>query len=57
MAKNYIEPKKELIRYTCPHCNTISQVEKDGHYFQSDNTSVRLNFTKAKAGGHLPDFD
>ena len=20
-------------------------------------TSVRLNFTKAKAGGHLPDFD
>lgn len=36
MAKNYIEPKKELIRYTCPHCNTISQVEKATHHFQSD---------------------
>ena len=36
MTKNYIEPKKELIRYTCPHCNTISQVEKTTHRFQSD---------------------
>ena len=36
MAKNYIEPKKELIRYTCPHCNTISQVEKTTQHFQSD---------------------
>lgn len=36
MAKNYIEPKKELIKYTCPHCNTISQVEKNTHHFQSD---------------------
>lgn len=36
MAKNYIKPEKELIKYTCPHCNTISQVEKDAHHFQSD---------------------
>lgn len=36
MTKNYIEPKKELIKYTCPHCNTISQMEKDWHRFQSD---------------------
>lgn len=36
MAKNYIEPKKELIKYTCPHCNTISQMEKSTHHFQSD---------------------
>ncbi len=39
MANNYIEPKKELIKYTCPHCNTISQVEKDSHVFQSDYQS------------------
>lgn len=37
MANNYIEPKKELTKYTCPHCNTISQVEKDTHYFHSDS--------------------
>ena len=36
MTKNYIEPKKELIRYTCPHCNTISQVERTTQHFQSD---------------------
>lgn len=36
MAKNYIKPEKELIKYTCPHCNTISQVEKNTHHFQSD---------------------
>lgn len=36
MSKNYIKPEKELNKYTCPHCNTISQVEKDFHRFQSD---------------------
>lgn len=36
MAKNYIEPKKDLVKYTCPHCNTISQVEQSAHHFQSD---------------------
>ena len=39
MVKNYIEPKKELIKYTCPHCNTISQMERDWHRFQSDISS------------------
>lgn len=47
MVKNYIEPKKELIRYTCPHCNTISQVEKDFHRFQSDiNHSLERKMIK-----------
>lgn len=47
MVKNYIEPKKELIRYTCPHCNTISQVEKDFHRFQSDiNYSLERKMIK-----------
>lgn len=47
MVKNYIEPKKELIRYTCPHCNTISQMEKDFHRFQSDiNHSLERKMIK-----------
>lgn len=47
MVKNYIEPKKELVRYTCPHCNTISQVEKDFHRFQSDiNHSLECKMIK-----------
>jgi hypothetical protein len=36
MAKKYIEPQKELMSYTCPHCNTISQMEKDSHRFNND---------------------
>lgn len=36
MANNYIKPQKDLIRYTCPHCNTLSQVETAAHHFQSD---------------------
>ncbi len=36
MAKKYVEPQKELTSYTCPHCNTISQMEKDIHHFNSD---------------------
>jgi len=36
MAKKYIEPKKELNNYTCPHCYTISQMERSTHHFQSD---------------------
>lgn len=36
MAKNYIEPQKDLTSYTCPHCNTISQMEQEIHYFSSD---------------------
>ena len=40
MSKNYIEPKKELTIYTCPHCNTISQMEEGTHHFQSDLYSI-----------------
>ena len=36
MAKNYIEPQINLTSYTCPHCNTISLVEKATHRFESD---------------------
>ena len=36
MSKNYIAPSKELRKYTCPHCNTISQVECSTHNFHSD---------------------
>ena len=36
MAKIYIKPEKELIKYTCPHCGTISQMEEGLHQFQSD---------------------
>ena len=32
----YIEPQKNLSKYTCPHCNTISQMEEDSHCFDSD---------------------
>lgn len=44
--KNYIEPKKDLTSYTCPHCNTISQMQRDIHFFRDDdnnNTNV-LNY-------------
>lgn len=40
MSKNYIEPKKELSAYTCPHCNTISQMEIAKHYFERDIRSI-----------------
>lgn len=43
MAKIYIKPEKELIKYTCPHCGTISQMEKDLHSFQSDGQIVVHN--------------
>lgn len=39
MAKTYITPQKDSNKYTCPHCNTVSQMERDGHYFQSDKKS------------------
>ena len=44
--KNYIEPKIDLTCYTCPHCNTISQMQRDIHFFRDDdnnNTNV-LNY-------------
>lgn len=36
MWKHYIEPHKDRNAYTCPHCNTISQMEMYKHYFNSD---------------------
>lgn len=41
MATKYIEPKKGEKLFTCPHCNTLSQMEIDKHYFQSDVKSNR----------------
>ncbi len=42
MAKIYVQPSKELVKYTCPHCNTLSQMEKGTHQFDSDffNTGI-----------------
>ena len=40
MAKNYIEPRKDINSYTCPHCYTISQMEIDRHNFPSDTYST-----------------
>ncbi|MBR2167928.1 MAG: DUF4145 domain-containing protein [Paludibacteraceae bacterium] len=36
MAKTYVKPSKELVKYTCPHCNTLSQVDRSQHNFPSD---------------------
>ena len=36
MSKNYIFPSKDRYLYTCPHCNTQSQMERDTHHFASD---------------------
>ena len=35
--------------------NTLGDMRKVSNCFVV-STTVRLNFTKAKAGGHLPDF-
>lgn len=44
MTKSYIKPEKKLVSYTCPHCNTISQMEEGWHRFQSDiNTFLEGN--------------
>lgn len=36
MATTYTQPGKDLSKYTCPHCNTLSQMEKAKHHFESD---------------------
>ncbi len=47
MNKNYIPPSKDRYLYTCPHCNTQSQMERDTHYFASDvHNTVRLTIHK-----------
>ena len=44
MKNNYILPNKNLKSFTCPHCNTISQMFFEQHAFQSD-------FFSTKSGG------
>lgn len=60
MLKNYIKPEKEKKAYTCPHCCTVSQMEIESHYFQSDvlgnkngllNIQNRLTIHKCKCCG------
>lgn len=41
MSQNYIAPEKELTSYTCPHCNTISQMDKEQHRFDKDVIASR----------------
>lgn len=41
MATKYIAPDKCKKNYTCPHCNTLSQIDTSNHYFPSDVKSNR----------------
>ena len=41
MTKKYIEPQKERKAYTCPYCNTISQMDIDTHRFPKDAHGTR----------------
>ena len=43
MAKTYVKPEKDQNKYTCPHCNTLSQMQCDKHYFDSDKYRTRMN--------------
>ena len=36
MATTYVKPEKERNQYTCPHCNTLSQMMMDTHCFPED---------------------
>lgn len=36
MSKNYIAPRKDISAYTCPHCNTLAQVEVAKYHMQGD---------------------
>ena len=40
-----------------PSSLTKSQITQDSPESLYNHTTVRLNFTKAKVGGHFPDFD
>lgn len=42
MSKNYIAPRIDLKAYTCPHCNTLAQVEVSKYHMQGD-VSVSLS--------------
>lgn len=45
MAKTYIKPQKDSNKYTCPHCNTVSQMERATHHFESDWTQLSKSGT------------
>lgn len=36
MSKNYIAPRIDLNAYTCPHCNTLAQVEVSKYHMLGD---------------------
>lgn len=36
MASKYIAPQKDIRSFTCPHCNTVSQMEFNQHHFSGD---------------------
>lgn len=36
MTMNYTAPNKDIRSFTCPHCNTLAQMEFSQHIFQSD---------------------
>ena len=41
----YVAPNKDLKAFTCPHCHTLAQMERDVHHFRSDAKVVmRLPF-------------
>lgn len=39
----YIQPEKNLKKYTCPHCNTLSQMQYGIHHFDSDQYRTSRN--------------
>lgn len=43
MAKTYVKPEKDQNKYTCPHCSTLSQMQCDKHYFDSDKYRTRMS--------------
>ena len=43
MAKTYVKPEKDQNKYTCPHCNTLSQMQWDKHHFDSDKSRTRMS--------------
>lgn len=36
MNNKYIQPNQTADSYTCPHCNTLSQMDRESHYFSRD---------------------
>lgn len=36
MANKYIAPQQNIRSFTCPHCNTVSQMKFDRHQFSDD---------------------